>query len=211
MIIECFGTPGSGKTRLLRELTAALPQSHAVQIVSRKEIVQGATRFALRHPVGFLVWMTEFLLHANGLYRYKLGLLLRAMAARSRAEALPKKTVAFIDEGMVQRILSLFDKPLSKKHIRFLLRVTPAPDLAIIMKGGDFGRFMTAEDRLGSVRALAGRVPLEQWIKIVTQNAEAVAEVLPLYTQTLSRMRGMSEEDIQKLRVEIERVHTHVV
>jgi len=207
MIVEFFGAPGAGKSTLLKNLVASVPHTREIKPKTRGEVLWGSLRFLLRHPVSFFVWMWTLLLSANGLFRYKLGLLLRSMAARAYAEAASRETTVCIDEGLTQRILTLCDAPLTQKHAAFLLKMSPRPDLVVALKGGDFGRFTTAEDRMGSPRA-HHKLTVEEWMRVVTTNTEVVRQVLPRYTRVVECEQGTPVVGLQR---EIELARTRVL
>lgn len=195
MIIEFFGVPGGGKTQILRQLTTLIPNAGESLVPSRRAIAFGTLHFALRHPLSFLIWMSELAVHANGLFRYKLGLLLRSMAMRTYSEAAARSSVTFIDEGLLQRMLTIFDNPLSPRHIKFLLRMTPRPDAVIVVRGGEFGRFTAAPNRLNSPRAKKGEKLLQEWMRNVRATAEVAELVLPEYTHVIACTQGGASAD----------------
>lgn len=210
MIVEFFGVPGGGKTRLLRLLAASIPGASEARAASRGSIARGASHFALRHPLSFLVWMSELCVHANGLFRYKLGLLLRSMAARALSERVGHSQVTFVDEGLLQRLLTIFDTPLSPRHIAVLLKATPLPDMVVIVRGGEFGRFTTADNRFNSPRVKGGENRLQDWMQSVRTNATAVESVLPNHTDVVICARGESEMDFATARRGIEQYRDEI-
>ena len=204
MIVEFFGVPGGGKTQLLRQLAALIPNANEPLASSRRAISLGALHFALRHPISFFIWMSELVIHSNGLFRYKLGLLLRSMFMRIKAESTVHSRVTFIDEGLIQRMLTIFDNPLSPRHIKFLLRMTPLPDAVVVVRGGEFGRFTAASNRLNSPRTKKGEERLQEWIRNVRVTASAVEFVLPEYTRVITCTQGDVSADPATIRARIE-------
>lgn len=199
MIVEFFGIPGGGKTRLLRQLVATLPNASESLVTSRHAIARAVLYFALRHPLSFFVWMSELAFHARGLFRYKLGLLLRAMAALAQAERIDDTHLTFVDEGLLQRILTVFDKPLSSRHIKFLLTMTPLSDVVVVVRGGEFGRFTVESDRQNSPRVNRGEQQLQEWMQNVRTNARVVESVLSEYIDVVVCTRGESDADPAKI------------
>jgi len=196
MIIEFFGVPGGGKTQLLRQLVATMPDAREALATTRRGIARGALLFALQHSISFVVWMGELLTHSNGLLRYKLGLLLRTMAACSLAEKNNDSFATFIDEGFLQRILTIFDTPLTARHINFILKMTPLPDQVVVIHGGEFGRFTTASNRHNSPRVRGGEEKLQAWMKNMRANAAMVEEVLPQYTKVVVVNREQQDAEL---------------
>lgn len=207
MIVEFFGVPGGGKTRLLRQLVAAMPGASEALVTTRGAIARGALRFALKHPVGFFVWIAELCLYANGLFRYKLGLLLRSMAALVRAgDARRDSRLVFVDEGLLQRMLTVFDTPLTPRHVAFLLAVTPLPDLAIVVRGGGFERFIAASNRNNSPRVKGGEARLQAWMQNMRANAAAIRPLLEQRVRVIACDRDRSEAEYAAIRQSIEQL-----
>ena len=210
MIVEFFGVPGGGKTQILRQLVAAIPGAREARAASRGAVARGVVSFALRHPLSFLVWMSELCLHANGLFRYKLGLLFRAMAARAGAERADRSQIAFVDEGLLQRLLTIFDSPLSSRRIAFLLRMPPLPNVVVVVRGGEFWRFTIAHNRSNSPRVKGGEVRLQEWMRNVRATAALVESELPYYTDVVVCTRGEMDADPAVLRRDIEQYRDKV-
>ncbi len=206
MIIEFFGVPGGGKSTLLREMLRHMPDAREIKLTSRKDVVKGVVRFLLRHPVSFFTWTLELVFNARGLFRYKVVLLMHSMAVRAAAERLPLSQIVFIDEGMTQRILSLFEVPLGKKHISFLLRKTPMPDMCINVQGGEFGRFTSAPDRLGSPRVRRGQEKLEKWMQVVRTNASQIEALIPLYTHVIAGVQNEESLSPQNILLQLKKL-----
>lgn len=202
MIVEFFGVPGGGKTQILRQLVTSIPDAREALVTERFTIARSALSFALTHPLSFIVWMTELCFYANGLFRYKFGLLLRSMAARAEAENRNRSQLMFIDEGLLQRMLTIFDTPLTRRHITFLLKMTPLSDVVVIVRGGEFGRFVTAHNRLNSPRVKVGEKRFQEWMNNVRANALVVESLLPLYT----RVAVCTQEQLSEDMIEVRRV-----
>jgi hypothetical protein len=206
MIIEFFGAPGAGKSPLMRALLRARPSTREVQAHSRGGVMRSAALFALRHPISFFIWIYTLLTNKGGLLRYKLGLTLRSMAAHAQAESYPYTDLVVIDEGLLQRILTLFDEPLSPSRVNFLLAHTPMPDLAVVVQGGDFRRFTRKAGYEKSPRVRQGKEQFEQWQKAVAVNAERIAQALPLHTKVFVHERGELIQDLGDFPQKIERL-----
>ncbi len=204
MIVEFFGPPGAGKTFLLRQLTAT--DGREVRVLARSAIMRGVLSYALRHPLSFFVWSVELLIHAQGLLRYKAGLLARSMAARSVAERAAPESVLYIDEGLTQRLLTIFDAPLSHRHVRFLLGVTPLPEVVIVMHGGAFERFTTAPNRTNSPRVRQGEAAFKSWVASVQHNARGIEAALSPRTHVIACTRGEPTADPAAVRGHIDQV-----
>ncbi len=192
MIIEFFGEPGSGKTTLLKRLLARLPgEAVFVRVESRFEVLRYVISYAFREPSQFLFWLSTTSSNAGGLLRYKLGLVLRSMATLEKARR-SKKRYTFIDEGIAQRILSLFDRLLSRDEATGLVARLPKTDTFVVCSGGDFSRFTKEPDRFNSPRVRQGKERFDAWSRAVITNAALIGGLLPHVVQA----NGASDEEI---------------
>jgi hypothetical protein len=203
MIVEFFGASGAGKTTLMRELLRKMPEAAEVRAHTKLEVVLGAARFLLRHPISFISWSVHLYAHSSGLFRYKAGLLARAMAARAMAEARDRRdAIIFIDEGMLQRILTVFDTALSPEEITSLVHHTPLPGALLVLPGGSFARFVDAPDRMNSPRA-KDAASFALWRAAVLQNVAAVKEYIPRVLPTIVVARDIDAISLQKMLVRL--------
>lgn len=202
MIVEFFGASGAGKTYLLRRLVTA--KDTEVRLMSRRVVARGVLLFVVRHPISFCVLSIELVANNQRLKRYKAGLLFRSMAARAYAERSDPQHIAYIDEGLLQRIVTIFDTPLSKRHAAFLLRMTPLPDVAIVMRGGTFGRFTTADNRTNSPRVQQGEEAFTAWTESVHANVGIIASLLPTRTRVIVCTREQSDAEPHAVRSKLE-------
>lgn len=177
MIIEFFGTPGAGKSTLIRALLIDIPHMMEARANNRLDIALHAIRFALRHPRDFGYWISQVWIHSGGLLRYKSGLLLRACAAEMKARD-KHASIVCIDEGLLQRVLSIFEIALTPAQMERALSHIPMPNGAIYMGDGDFSRFLVASDASDSPRVQQGTERLNKWMLVVKHNAALLASTL---------------------------------
>ncbi|MFA7302326.1 MAG: hypothetical protein WC030_01080 [Candidatus Paceibacterota bacterium] len=206
MIVEFLGAPGAGKTYLLRQVTCA--EDVVVKVASKKDALYGLSLFAVRHPLAFCVWCVVLCTYGRSLFRYKTGLVVRAMAARMFAEREDARKMIYIDEGILQRLLTVFDRPLSQREAAFMLRTMPLPDVVVLVRGGDFERFRLAQNRGNSPRVQQGDVALSVWMNGVRESLRAIGAILPAMTRVITCTRGQPDAEPGALRRQIEQCRT---
>lgn len=198
MIIEFLGAPGAGKTRLLHSLIRA--EDREVRVVSKMNALRGFLLFSVRHPISVSVWCLILMTRGRSLFRYKTGLMVRAMAARAYAEREEKHRLVYIDEGMVQRMLTVFDEPIPDNFARLLLHLTPLPDVVIAVHGGTFERFTLASNRGNSPRLRYGTEALDRWMRAVRGNFSLMLALLPSLTRVVSCTHGEASAEPDAVR-----------
>ena len=204
MIIEFFGEPGSGKTTLLKSTASALgARAVYVRVDSSIEALARSLLFALAHPAKAFFWFAATVKESRGLFRYKMALVVRSLAAVQKASGV-RREVVLIDEGLLQRVLSVYDRLLSDEEIRRVLAHAHTAERVVVCRGGDFSRFVSEPDRFNSPRVRAGEEHLRQWIATVRANASRIAAVLMPLGGTIfidAKERGAAETLIQSLGV----------
>ena len=143
--------------------------------------------FILRHPILTLRWLSV-LSRERLLCWYKLHLLSVTLAKVAKAQALSQKKIRIIDEGLLQRLLTVFDTPVpTEKIYRFLPKTYPTQ--VIHMRGGDFYRFEREEKKDNSPRVKMGKAYFESWKALQRENNERIGDALrhigmPVHTYT---------------------------
>jgi hypothetical protein len=163
---------------MLQQLARNTPGAVEVRTGSKLEVLFFLKLFALRHPYLFLFWTKQLYKNRGRLFFYKAGLLARSLAAEMKAR-LTRAPLVLLDEGLLQRILSLFDRKLTSGEAARLTKRVLLPDLLIYGREGDFSRFTRAHDRGDSPRFRQGPEALEAWMQAVRANALLLREHLP--------------------------------
>ncbi len=169
MIIELFGLPGSGKTTIMRFL---IQKSLGKDVVIKNhfERLFYCAIFLFRHPFVFSFWIYTVVKETpRGLVRYKLNLLLVTFSKREKAEFL-YKTPIFLDEGLFQRILSVYEQVLTVEEIRKIIYYMVMPDKLFFIQGGDFDRFLKDFDKINSPRYKMGEEYMKNWVSVLKIN-----------------------------------------
>ena len=175
MIAEVYGLPGSGKSTIARGLVA-LPEGVCtlVDFHSKGERYKFILRFVALHPILFVRWMRVLMAHRL-LFWYKLHLLSVTFAKVAKAEILSAPLV-LVDEGLLQRLLTVFDRPIEKTQVaRLLPKAYRNGTVRIVhMTGGDFYRFESERQKDNSPRVKQGRAYLDAWKELQRENSSRI-------------------------------------
>lgn len=186
MIIELYGIPGSGKTTLAKELVRRNKDRFIYLHSSpRREIIRLVPLFAIRHPRIAAFWFRELLRETfrgrrvSGLFRYKLHLLLITLAQYQKALRYQDKVIV-LDEGLLQRIFSVYDTALPRGKIENCIRHTPKADILVRVcrKADRFRRVLRAPYTYDNPRVNAGKIYLKNWMSGVLENDKIICGLL---------------------------------
>jgi len=171
-VVELFGLPGSGKSHVAGVLAANEDIERIPQMVSRADMLRGITQFpwcALRW-LGFLVVETV----QSGewaLMRYRLSLVAHMFGRYARARA-SGHALVLLDEGFLQRILSVSARRLSPRRVSSLMRgLWPDSVLMVEVQEPQFHRYGPEHIRSQASRDGA-------WKVVMRGNYEAVKAVV---------------------------------
>jgi len=173
MIIEFYGLPGSGKTSIAQALSDSQEDFEYLHTSSRWEIVRTFPLFFVMHPFISIFWIKEIFLNSPAsLFRYKLHRVLVSLIQYKKADSV-KNMHALIDEGMLQRILSVYETPQTEGKIIRCIKNIPHVDLVIITNYDkrEFQRYF--ETRAPGARDLAS------WMDAARANDKLIREFLP--------------------------------
>ena len=177
MVIECVGVAGSGKSMLVSHLE----KQHGVQTVPMYVSRYYSLVFLFRHPLLTLQWMNALVweCHATNtwrLFRFKLSVFSTTVGRMAYARMNYRTSdVVVLDEGMMQRLISLFESTISQevalKWVRRMM-VSDAVILAHLPEG-------TTERKIGTCRKRAFSVAYQmQWLEVIDHNAQMLFTAL---------------------------------
>ncbi len=170
MIIECIGLPKSGKSSFAR---SAPPE---VLVVPQEVPSRYTTTFLTRYPLFSFVYVALLLLESLRtrtlpLLRFKLSLFKTTIARFAYAQE--QKGNVVLDEGCLQRILSLYERARTKKELQFLVQLAPRGERIVLLEGNP-------EELLGApARARKGEQYLKTWRQMLAGNLTALTALLP--------------------------------
>lgn len=180
MVLEFFGPPGSGKSTLAKNLVKRDGNRfQIVHISSFYERMRYCLYFAFSHPISVVYWLSILVRNSYSLelFRYKFHLLSISMAKTMKAK-MTDGEIKIIDEGLLQRGLSLFEDILDDNKIRVMISHIPVKCVYLVFSGGKFERFTTESDKENSPRFRRGSDYYEKWQRIVVQNSNTISAFL---------------------------------
>lgn len=177
MIVECFGIPGAGKSTV----TSLLVKEFGFKEIPKQVPKIYGTQFLLRHP--FFVCMWCFLLFRESLFvcsfslgRFKLAVFFNTIGRIQYASKhYSKEDLVVLDEGLMQRIFTLFESPKVPEIFHAILKKIPVEHLILQIEyvGVDF-----TESRVGTYRRTKGEEYVRNWRKIMAENFKSLSESL---------------------------------
>ncbi len=177
MIIELCGLIASGKTTAAKQLRQQL-KGEMISLNGRRELIYYSFIFLLKFPRFYFYTLFLIFLNSNwrSFYLKFVNLLLYKSAVYAKAG---EYSLAIIDEGWRQNVLSIFDQPASEEQIRKYLRLSPPVDLVIVVEVSEKER-----ERREKFRQKPRRRPwlsvqaYELWQKVMKENFYVMLRVL---------------------------------
>jgi len=185
VIIELYGLPGSGKTTIARTLQGRGGKYVYLHTSPKSETIRLVPLFTFKNPIKSLFWFKELLkesvrFHFSTFFRYKLHLLLISITQYQKARHDGVERTYLIDEGLIQRILSISETKISIESVKQYLKHIPKADIIVVVenKPTEFYRFKESPHRHKSPRLHLGEKYFENWMKITRHNHEIIKSVL---------------------------------
>ncbi len=178
--IEIIGLPGSGKSTIAN-LVKENSRFCVVQLNTKFEKASFLGVFIFLKPIYFLKYIK--LIQGQPLlirsYVRHLFFISCAKEAKAFFYSLFSKKIFLIDEGLCQRLLSIFEGKIETLILRKHLSSLPTwKKKFLVVEGTGFDRFSTAEDSMFSPRFKMGEVYLEAWKKDLEFNFYQVVDIL---------------------------------
>ncbi len=217
MIVEFFGLPGSGKSSTAKalELSGA---GIIAPIDTKRELAKHTLELCFRHPL-ICIFLFLKIKKAASSFKIRRSLMINAFGyrlarvahARETKRELAKKdkkeTLIIIDEGPLQNVLSLFDKPVAQEEIitcATILRPLHEHFVCFDISHDEF--IKRTKDRGRVSREEFGVVNKDEWIEVLYKNYRTFMDVLPNlgFSYTIIR-EGSSIDEVTKKLNEIKR------
>ncbi len=179
--VQFFGLPGAGKTVLFRNLLTMYPDIYEYALpFSRTKRTLLCIGFIIMYPLVSVQFLFFIIGNPISLWSY-LGHLVSISCAMHSNLILcfrNKNKIFLIDEGLMQRLLSIVPEILNKNQAKRLVTfLGPLSKNIVVVSGGDFGRFLVASDKMTSRRNQLGDQYMTKWVQRVSQNTEILSMV----------------------------------
>lgn len=181
MIIECFALPEVGKSTIIKDLQ----QQYGVKVVSHESISRSsALMFMLRHPISVARFVLTFLKEGMGdlggwqIVRFKLSVFVSTISRIQLAGSkYDRQDIVIIDEGLVQRLLSLYEsKQPAGKYISLLKSIPLADSILFLEYKGESDRIKNG--RVGTMRRSVSDEYTEAWRSTMLHNYHSLVDAL---------------------------------
>lgn len=193
MIVECFGLPGVGKTTVCEQLTKTKGFVGVPKIVAKHR----SLLFFMSYPLFSIAWLVRVCkegVRANSykLFRFKLSVFLNTVARVQYAQYLEKTgdDVVVLDEGLLQRALSVYEKKIAALDMKKLIQTIPYRSKVIYITND---RHALRGGKLGHARSSINAKYAEEWCSIMNHNYDsmvaAVEEAAVRYDNTAGGVR----------------------
>jgi hypothetical protein len=176
MIVECFGLPGAGKTHVVERLIEKGLLS-TVPAYSRRI---HSVFFAAAHPLFFARFIFTLVrecarVQSWRLFRFKISVFLNTSGRLWTARHVPHEVKTIIDEGLLQRLLSLYESKQSPGVFERWISHMPKSDaVAMIL----YKEPLNDGVRVGTIRRSMGISYEKQWRDVMIHNHTSIMVAL---------------------------------
>jgi hypothetical protein len=181
MIIECFALPEVGKSTIINNLQ----EQYNVKAVPLESIGRkSAFLFALKHPISVSRFVLTFLKEGVGdlggwqIVRFKLSVFASTMSRIQLAGSnYVREDIVIIDEGLIQRLLSLYEtKQPASKYVSLLKKIPLADSMLFLEYKGESERIKNG--RVGTMRRSVSDAYTEAWRSTMLHNYHSLVDAL---------------------------------
>ncbi len=176
MIHEFFGLPGSGKTYLAQKFSEEC-NVPLVEVRGRFEKYFWAFIFVCLRPQSFFVFLKEIFKenrHNTTLFRHKVHILFLNTIAKE-GKALFISGDAVLDEGLLQAILSISERPLDQRMLTRFARLLGKRRIYFVSAPAETrGKRMLIRGRYP--RSFLGEEYRRQWFAVLENNHKLIVQ-----------------------------------
>ncbi len=181
MIIECFALPEVGKSTIIENLKKEYGVKSIPQEYSNKK---GALFFFLRQPFSTAKFVFILLKEGFGnkggwkIIRFKLSVFISTISRLEKVnDQYSDEEIVIIDEGIVQRLLSLYEtKQPAERYVSILKKMPLADSVLFLEYKGESDRIKNG--RVGTMRRSINDEYTEAWRSTMLHNYNSLVTAL---------------------------------
>lgn len=178
MIYEFFGLPGSGKSYIAeREFGYAAKSFSSISQRLIKYFL--VALYEVMHPIRSAVFILAIIRetqHNRKLMMHKLKFLYLNAEAREQAASFKREGV--VDEGLVNYLLSLYERKISTKDVQSLLKRIPKKRTIYIVNANFEARKKRMKNRNRIPRASFGKEYAKEREEILEHNFDVIKQLI---------------------------------
>lgn len=178
MIIEFFGLPGSGKSHIAEKEFGYIEKPYST-ILDRIRKYSLVALYETMHPIrsaAFFIAIVRETRDNAPLLMHKLKFLYLNAEAREQAGQFKKEGV--IDEGLVNYLLSLYERKISEKDVNSIVKRIPKKRMVYIINASKSVREKRMLERKRNPRSIFGESYLAERESVLEHNYEVIKGVI---------------------------------
>jgi len=169
MIAELFGLPGSGKSTL----AGILAERHnfaVIKIKNKAELVFLNFVYFIKHPIRFFATLFCLVKNSDSWPAFYYKFTNTFLHHNAKYQKALKAGKAVLDQGYLQNLLSVFDRPISEDFLKRYARRLLLPDKLIILDLPFSETQRRLETRGYILRQNFGRQARQKWTEAIKSN-----------------------------------------
>ncbi|MFT5179644.1 MAG: GTPase SAR1 family protein [Candidatus Paceibacteria bacterium] len=177
MIVECVGVSGAGKTALVKKLS----EKYGLNVVPDYPSKLYGYYFITCHPIFITHFILKLISESSktktwSLFRFKIAVLRNTIARIEYARFnFSKDEFVFLDEGTMQRMLSVFETKQTEDSYAKWFRYFPHTNMVICVnnKSSDI-----AQRKVGTRRKKFGEEYVKNWFDTLKNNSDSIQKAI---------------------------------